>query len=114
MGVAIRANAAPGSDRRSSDDDPAFEDLAPNLQRDADERWRRSFCGLHCTCDECAYKRALERAGKSIELTAVDRSSPAYRAAFRAAEAIVAQEERARRMRVVDHVAREMLHGRPI
>ncbi|MBC5801399.1 MAG: hypothetical protein GIX03_04600 [Candidatus Eremiobacteraeota bacterium] len=96
------------------DDNPTFDHLAPNIIEDAHEHWRRSFCGPHCMCDECAYKRALACAGEPLELTAVDRSSAVYRAAFRAAEAIVAQEERARRMRVVDHVAREMLHGRPI
>ncbi len=106
--------AGAGNGQRSRDDDVAFEDLAPNLQRDADEHWRRSFCGPHCACDECAYKRALGRAGEPLELTAVDRSSAVYRAAFRAAEAIVTQEERAQRMRVVDHVARELLQGRAI
>jgi len=109
MGVAIRASAAPDRDR-----DLAFDELAPNLRRDADEHWRRSFCGPYCTCAECAYKRALEHAGEPIELTAVDRSSPAYRAAFRTAGTIADQEERARRMRVIDHIARELLSGRAL
>ncbi len=111
---AARMAAGAGSGQGSREDDVAFEDLAPNLQRDSYEHWRRSLCGPYCTCHECTYKRALERAGEPIELTAVDRSSPAYRAAFRTAGTIADQEERARRMRVIDHIARELLSGRAL
>ncbi len=100
--------------QRSRDDTRPFEDMAPNLIEDAHERWRRRSCGPHCMCSECQYQRALRCAGSPLERNVVDRTSAAYREAFLAAKAMVDLEERAQRMRVVDHVARELLQGRAI
>ncbi len=92
----------------------AIGDLVPNILEDAHERWRRRSCGLSCMCDECMYRRALRRAGIPLERNVVDRSTPHYREAFRLAEAIAAEQERARHLRIVDHLAREVLRGRAV
>jgi len=110
----LQTRGVPSSagERRTRDVD--ILDLAPNIMEDAHERWRRRSCGSHCMCEECQYRRALRCADRPLERNVVDRTSAAYREAFLAADAIVNDEERAWRLRIVDHVARELLQGRAI
>lgn len=112
MGVPMRTGVQ--REQAVRDDNPTFDHLAPNIIEDAHEHWRRRFCGPHCMCNECQYRRASHCAERPLERNAVDRTSAAYRDAFRAAEAITTDEEQARRLRVVDHVARELLRGQAI
>ncbi len=82
--------------------------LAP-IQAEADERWRRSFCGPSCPCPRCSYTRALARVEVAPSTETFDANDPAFRAEYARALETVQSIEDERRRRIAYAIAAERL-----
>lgn len=102
--------SAPAEWTPATDSPESFSEnsYTPSLiEADAHARWKRTFCGQFCPCDECADRRARSLSEDQPSLLEIDTSDPAFIELLERADRVRAKQEAIRRYRIALRIALE-------